>query len=492
MTLETHRKYRILIIDENETDRELLTLSLRSQLPNVDVLQANSATEFATHLATGALDALIADAVIDWGSPFELADVARRRNGACAAILFTNAAQSVADDACIGRLIDLNLVKDSAGFLQLPKKLERVVAKQLELTQILSDHATAIGLESMPVPNFVLDSQGRLCTGNEAFEDLLHLPRYRYIGARIDQLFSAAGQAEAWVPALLAGDVEPGAITTDVSVRSDLAAVTGFRMVVWPLARDGSSGRHWSGILVTNQSLSPAEASLALAESATVPLQQALSHDLQQPLQIVIRQASWLIEKHGALLATDALESVRHIHASSLRMQEMLDGVTALYRIGQVPQRFDTVALDQVVRQALENLAVAIEDSAATVETGPLPTLTGNRGQLVQLFQNLIANGIKFCRDRLPRIKISAVTTEHGWRVRIEDNGIGIAAEDTLRIFELYQRLHSEDEFPGTGVGLALCKRIMESHGGKISVESAPGKGSVFLLDFGTTETTVQ
>lgn len=492
MTLESHTNYRILLIDNNDYDRELLSLSLRSQLQHAVVLTANSALEFAGHLAAGNIDAVVSEAHFDWGSPFELAAIARRHNGACAICLFTSVERKTEDELCIGRRIDVNLVKDSAGFLELPKQLERIWTRQADLAQWLPRGLSISASDLGPLPGFLLLDRGYVCASNSAFEHSLMLPMYRYASMRIDKLFDVTDRRPDWQEAFRQPHGADDAIVLDVTTRTEKQDGLAFRMVLRPLVHEDSCVRIWSGVLLDSTLL--AVSRTVTSDSGTkpesnIPVAQVLSHDLQQPLQNVVRQASWLIEKHGQAMSSDALATAQHVYASSLRMQEMVDGALDLFRVGQNPQQFAPVDLNLVVRQALENLTMAIEASAATVEAASLPTVQGNRAQLVQVFQNLIANAIKFCRDRLPRIRISSVRTSKGWQIRLVDNGIGIRPEDTRRIFELYQRLHTDEEFPGTGVGLALCKRIIESHGGKISVESLPGKGSVFVLDFVTTDT---
>ena len=124
---------------------------------------------------------------------------------------------------------------------------------------------------------------------------------------------------------------------------------------------------------------------------------------------------------------------------------------------------------------------MAIEESGAIIECGELPAVRGDATQLLQLFQNLLANAIKFHRPgEAPRVSLSAQARPEGWRFAVTDNGIGIAAEYFERIFALFQRLHGRTEYPGTGIGLALCKKIVERHGGRIGVESEPGRGSTF------------
>jgi light-regulated signal transduction histidine kinase (bacteriophytochrome) len=134
------------------------------------------------------------------------------------------------------------------------------------------------------------------------------------------------------------------------------------------------------------------------------------------------------------------------------------------------------------VREALSGLQRAIDDAGAEIDVEPLPTVTGNAGSLRQLFQNLVANAIKFVDDVKPQIRIWAAEVPEGWRFSVRDNGIGIAPEQADRIFGMFTRLHGADRYPGTGVGLALCQRIVDVHGGRIWVEAAPGGGSQFMF----------
>jgi light-regulated signal transduction histidine kinase (bacteriophytochrome) len=138
------------------------------------------------------------------------------------------------------------------------------------------------------------------------------------------------------------------------------------------------------------------------------------------------------------------------------------------------------VSLDHVVAQAQENLTIAIEQSGAAVEVGPMPTVLGDETQLVQLFQNLFDNAIKFRGATPPKVSVSCHDTGNKWEFAVQDNGIGIDPKYHDRIFRLFQRLHTQEEYSGTGIGLAVCKKIVERHGGAIRVEPAEGGGSVF------------
>ena len=135
-----------------------------------------------------------------------------------------------------------------------------------------------------------------------------------------------------------------------------------------------------------------------------------------------------------------------------------------------------------MLHEALANLQASVQASSAEVEFEGLPSIIGDRRLLVQLFQNLIGNGIKFCADDTPRITVKVESREDEWLVSVADNGIGIDGRFAERIFDMFQRLHTSDEYPGTGIGLALCKRIAERHEGRIWVRSEPGRGSTFFV----------
>jgi light-regulated signal transduction histidine kinase (bacteriophytochrome) len=163
-------------------------------------------------------------------------------------------------------------------------------------------------------------------------------------------------------------------------------------------------------------------------------------------------------------------------------MQRLIDDLLAYSRIGRRGLVPEPVAADEALARARANLKLAIDETAARIESDPLPCVSGDEPQLVQLFQNLIANAIKFRGSNPPHIRIAAVRHGMHWRFSVADNGIGIAPAHFERIFVIFQRLHSKSEYPGTGIGLAACKKIVERHGGRIWVESRPGGGATFFF----------
>lgn len=159
-------------------------------------------------------------------------------------------------------------------------------------------------------------------------------------------------------------------------------------------------------------------------------------------------------------------------------MQRLINDLLAYSRVGTRTRELKEVNLETVLAESIANLGAAVADAHAQISHDPLPTLPGDYGQLVQLLQNLVGNAIKFHGDEPPKIHVGAAQDRGGWRITVRDNGIGIDAQYFERIFVIFQRLHARETYPGTGIGLAICKKIVERHGGKIWVESTPGSGS--------------
>jgi light-regulated signal transduction histidine kinase (bacteriophytochrome) len=165
------------------------------------------------------------------------------------------------------------------------------------------------------------------------------------------------------------------------------------------------------------------------------------------------------------------------------RMQALIGGLLEFSRVGRIDEPFGPVNTEAALDQALLNLRSAIDENGAVVTHDPLPIVTGNSGRLAQVFQNLVGNAIKFRRpDQPPSIHVSAVPRGNEWLLAVKDNGIGIEAQYVDRIFVIFQRLHTRSKYPGTGIGLSICKKVIERHGGRIWVESQPGAGATFLF----------
>src|ERR1700729_1708647 len=205
------------------------------------------------------------------------------------------------------------------------------------------------------------------------------------------------------------------------------------------------------------------------------------SHDLQEPLRMVASYTQLLSRRYKGKLDSDADEFIAFAVDGAGRMQRLIQDLLAFSRVGTKGKDLLETSSEEALQQALINLRGAIQESGALVTHDPLPSVLADEMQLVQLFQNLIGNAIKYQNPGVPKVHISA--TKNGgkqWTFAVKDNGLGIDPQYFERIFGMFQRLHKREEFAGTGIGLAICKKIVERHGGSISVESQPGEGSTF------------
>ncbi len=203
------------------------------------------------------------------------------------------------------------------------------------------------------------------------------------------------------------------------------------------------------------------------------------SHDLQEPLRMVVGYVQLLEKRLADKLDTDTREFMGFAVDGAMRMQVMIDDILAYSRVTTKAQPLAPVDSAAALQQALDRLASRIKESGTRIDVQPLPIVMADRSQLVQLFQNLISNSIKFCKDRAPQVRVQAAREAGRWRFSVTDNGIGIAPEYRSQLFVIFKRLHTQREYPGSGIGLAICKRIIERHGGEIGIDSAVGGGTV-------------
>jgi light-regulated signal transduction histidine kinase (bacteriophytochrome) len=206
------------------------------------------------------------------------------------------------------------------------------------------------------------------------------------------------------------------------------------------------------------------------------------SHDLQEPLRMVSSYTQLLARRYQGRLDSNADEFIAFAVDGAARMQRLINDLLAYSRVSTRGKEFEVTDCNTACELALANLRTAIDESGAVVTRGLLPTVMADRLQFGQLFQNLIGNAIKYHSDKPPTVHISAEQKGNEWVFSIRDNGIGIDPQYANRIFVIFQRLHTREEYPGTGIGLAICKKIVERHAGRIWVESQLGNGATFCF----------
>jgi PAS domain S-box-containing protein len=338
---------------------------------------------------------------------------------------------------------------------------------------------------------FLLDDTDRVRYASHAVERFFGYPPSAVVGRPVAQLF-------------VAEDREPLRQLIDRHTPGDPTISGEFR----GLRRDGSpvpvqvvvqsgvvagmSGHKVTGLYVRDFSereklvdaLASRGAALARSNRELEQFAYIASHDLQEPLRMVGSYTQLLEQRYGSVLDEDGREFLRYAREGANRMRALIDALLSYSRIDTRAQTFRPVTMDQVLDLTLTNLRASIAAANATVVRGPLPSVEGDPVQLGQVLQNLIGNAIKFRGPNPPHIWVSAERKGPVWQFAVRDDGIGIAPEYQDRIFIIFQRLHSREEYPGTGIGLAVCKKVVERHGGRLWVESTgtPGQGSTFYF----------
>jgi two-component system sensor kinase FixL len=247
--------------------------------------------------------------------------------------------------------------------------------------------------------------------------------------------------------------------------------------------------RYFTGIVRDISERKRAEAELReTAEElvrSNIDLQQfayVASHDLQEPLRAVAGCVQILKNRYEGQLDARADELIGHAVDGVRRMQTLINDLLAFSRVATRGKGFETTDANAVLKVALSNLSASVTESGAVVTHDHLPTVLADGAQLAQVFQNLLSNAIKFRGGERPELHVGVRRSQHEWVFTVRDNGIGIEPDYFDRIFVIFQRLHTRDEYPGTGIGLAICKKIVERHGGRMWVESEHGRGSTFFF----------
>ena len=343
--------------------------------------------------------------------------------------------------------------------------------------------------EQAAVGMALVSPDGRWLRVNERLCDILGTTREELLQEPIttavspDHLGLDAGHREQ----MLGGEIESFAVEQRTSTRRGTPVWT--RTTAAPVARAGGAPDHLvlviEDVTARLEAQEQLEATLANLERSNRELEQfayVASHDLQEPLRMVSSYTQLIERRYKDKLDQDGREFIAYAVDGANRMQRLIQDLLRYSRVTTRGQPFVAVDMRAALAEALENLQVAIAEAGAVVTDGDLPVVHGDRTQVVQVLQNLVGNGIKFRRaGQPPRVHVSAARSQEEpgfFTIKVTDNGIGIAATYYDRVFVIFQRLHTKREYPGTGIGLALCKRIIERHGGRIWIEPAPEQGT--------------
>jgi PAS domain S-box-containing protein len=341
----------------------------------------------------------------------------------------------------------------------------------------------------------LLDDSQRIRYSNHAIERFLGFTPKEVVGRPLTQLFVANSRdaLSRLIDQHLPGD--PTAAGEFKGLRKD-GVPTPLQVVVQSAVVSGMSGSKITGVYLRDFSererlvdaLASRGAALARSNRELEQFAYIASHDLQEPLRMVGSYTQLLEQRYSSVLDDDAREFLRYAREGATRMRELIDALLSYSRIDTRAQPFKRVAMDQVLDVALANLRESIAAAHATVVRSALPEIEGDQLQLGQVLQNLIGNAIKFHGPNPPHVWVHAERRGPDWRFAVRDDGIGIPPEYQDRIFILFQRLHSREEYPGTGIGLSVCKKVVERHGGKLWVESTgkPGEGTTFFFTLPT------
>ena len=341
--------------------------------------------------------------------------------------------------------------------------------------------------EDAPIGMALLGFHGHLLRVNHTLAEITGHPESRLIGSTLDDLTHAEdlGADAPYIEGLLSGEIRTYEVEKRL-IRAD--GRVAWVLMGGSLVRD-DAGRpaYLIAQLVDITERRAVEAELARSTDELRRSNQELerfaylaSHDLAEPLRTMSGFATLLRERYEDVLDERGLRYADHVIGAAVRMRELIDGLLEYSRAGRQTPSCDPVDLASVVDDLVAELAARVADQGATVQIEALPVVLGDPLLLRQLLQNLIVNALKFNDGRPPVVTVSAGWEAGACRISVADNGIGIAAEHRERIFEMFQRLHGRERFEGTGIGLALTKRIVELHGGRIWVDSEPGEGATF------------
>ena len=389
--------------------------------------------------------------------------------------------------------LELKVMERTKELKESNKQLKQEIDERKNAEEALkeSEERLKILFEFAPDPYFITDMEGNFSDGNKAAERIIDFKKEEIIGKNLVELGLITGEQIIKAFDLLGKNIKGFAtgpeefILTRKDGKKVPVEITGYpieirgQKLVLGMARDISERKK------SEEKLKETIHELKRSNDELQQFAYITSHDLQEPLRTIASFTQLLERRYKNKMGTDADEFIEFIVDAATRMKEMIQGLLDYSRIGTRGGEFSLIDIEEVLITVLSNLHAAISESKAKITYDKLPTVIADKNQLIQLFQNMISNAIKFKKDNVaPKIHISAIKDEkkEEFIFSVSDNGIGLEPQYKDKIFEVFKRLHTMDEYKGAGIGLAISKRIIERHGGRIWVESELGEGSTFYF----------
>ena len=476
---------RIVLIDDDPQDRSLAAVVLSRELGEMRLREVEDAGGFALALNAGTIDLVITELDLAWSDGLTVLDTLKESRPDVPVIFFTGSSDTEVAVRAMKRGLTDYVVKSSKGYLRLASSAreamekadhEQLVARSEPWLQTLLDRAN-VGVFRSTLDERLIEANPAVLrllgvkTLKEALE--VDLPtHFMHADSRPDllQRLNKDGELQARVLELQRTDGSAVWLNlTEVlllDVDGDIVVDVLLHDVTHLKQREQELKERLEEFERSNEDLS-GFASVA-------------SHELREPLRTVAKHTELLAKDLKGKAGKRQQESMEFVVDAVSRMQGLVNDLLQLSRVGSGWKGLKVCDSNTLVDQAVRSLQPSIEETDATVRRDGLPTVLADPGELEHVFLNLISNALRFRGDESPEVTIRAVQKPGEWVFSVEDNGIGIEADDREVIFETFRRLHPDR--PGTGIGLTLCKRIVERHGGRIWVESEPGKGSSFFF----------
>lgn len=387
---------------------------------------------------------------------------------------------------------DDGTVKYVEGFVEDVTEQKELEEAQMKTEMIAWDRLAEIDgiYDSSPIGLCTLDKDLRYIRINENLAQINGIPAIKHIGKTpreiiptlAEKIESMAKQTLKTGQPIMSREIDGVTPAKPSVLRTWIFQSVPFKDILGSIIGISFSVLEITAMKKVQQEIADTVKKLELSNEELQRFAYVVSHDFKEPLRMVSSFTQLIQARYLGKLDKEADEFIDFIVEGSRRMEILLDDLLAYSRITSAEDKYKEINLDSIIEECMFNLKLAIEENNVEITWESLPTVFVNRTQMIHVFQNLIANAIKFRGDNTPKIHISAQIEEDHWILGVGDNGIGIDPQYNERIFEVFQRLHRRDEYEGTGMGLFLTKKIVERHNGHIWVESEPGNGSTFYF----------